>query len=1087
MVDEKPSVRIESTLTNTHQDTETADKLRESISTKPPTQTDFKPEAKPAETAMSDVLAMSRTNVAATVAQEKKGNDSGPGASSPGEQSAQAPGDKFHSPAANLAALQSRMTDNAADSSVSAFVDHQIENSAAVRRTLAYGASGFYAVPGAFKAAAHDFTHPTELIEKAATAAAIGVGMKVLLPKTGAGKAIVGAVMGYYMVKDAAEPLIHGWSEAGKAKNANEVWTAAQHMGDGLGAFGWDALVGSKVGLKAEKITGAVMDGALGTARYANFERTKIDVDKMVLGKPLETVFSPVNKLAAWASEKMVKKVDDPKIEFQEVKHKFAEVEAQHVADVRNYDIHLTGLETADGKRMGFSQTLDLFEQGHDPRKMTIEQAHQILGPLDYPGNRVNTTASAAGDATAAGASNRPDGAHPFAKSIIGPRDVPGEQAPFGRGDKPGDQSQVPPTSDAAKPPAGDGSAKVGDKPGAGNGPSGKPYVTKAEQEVNAGNYGKLAAMNKTAMDAWTDKRVLIADATERLAGPVHAAITPEYTKMDGGYILPRNQMMQIAAQIKTEADLQYVMPLFSRFSMAATQHISDGLTETAALKYQLDLKALETHSELVRNMKKAGIDPDVVLQSKNPAVFSISHDGGAGPHTMRQIDGVWNVDHVLYPRNMIDTRSVTASGIYGHELGHDQYGGIAKLDESIREQVISDAITKGLGSRATEKINMPGVGDITKKDLIEAIFKAQADENTADIWGAAWTGHNSGGALGLLLQSLRKGGQLETRNVFGTEFKSPENPYGFEVHAFDALRPKIVAAVMRARANGDARVMEYANALDRYSDEASKPGDYVFANMDNPGQTVTIPRKDMEDVIPHLIDAQLNTKLSALQGHSMSEILPDLPANLAKMDILADLMVDAINKGKKPSEIPFDVSQYKMIQVFGAGLPAASRLVAAGMDATEANTQVNAMSDYLRGLYHANDPHVDPLKPSALQTIRLSSPKSLLAGTALGAREVVHSTGVALGHTPQLSDWFAGKATSFAARVGVAGIDNTYRNAITAQSLSAMDMSPPQAADDSTLKQANLQSKQYQSVVQDLAGAEQARRAMLNQADQPK
>ncbi|MBU6452078.1 MAG: hypothetical protein KGS72_09895 [Cyanobacteria bacterium REEB67] len=1048
MVDEKPSVRIESTLTNTHQDTETADKLRESISTKPPTQTDFRPDAKPTETAMSDVLAMSRTNT----------------------------------PAANLAALQSRMTDNAADSSVSSFVNHEIENSAAVRRTLAYGASGFYAVPGAFKAAAHDFTHPSELIEKAATAAAIGVGMKVLLPKTGAGKAIVGAVMGYYMVKDAAEPLIHGWSEAGKAKNTSEVWTAAQHMGDGLGAFAWDAYVGSKVGLKAEKLTGAAMDGALGTARYAHFERTKIDVDKMILGKPLEAAFSPVNRLAAWASEKMVKKVDDPKIEFQEVKHKFAEVEAQHVADVKTYDIHLTGLETADGKRMGFSQTLDLFEQGHDPRKMTIEQAHQILGPMDYPGNRVDATVTSA-DATTNGAAagSRAEGAHPFAKSIIGPRDVPPEQTPFGRGDKPGDQSQVPPTSDAAKPPAGDGSAKVGDKPGAGNGPSGKPYVTKAEQEVNAGNYGKLAAMNKTAMDAWTDKRVLIADATERLAGPVHAAITPEYTKMDGGYILPRNQMMQIAAQIKTEADLQYVMPLFSRFSMAATQHISDGLTETAALKYQLDLKALETHSELVRNMKKAGIDPDVVLQSKNPAVFSISHDGGAGPHTMRQIDGVWNVDHVLYPRNMIDTRSVTASGIYGHELGHDQYGGIAKLDESIREQVISDAITKGLGSRATEKINMPGVGDITKKDLIEAIFKAQADENTADIWGAAWTGHNSGGALGLLLQSLRKGGQLETRNVFGTEFKSPENPYGFEVHAFDALRPKIVASVMRARANGDARVMEYANALDRYSDEASKPGDYVFANMDNPGQTVTIPRKDMEDVIPHLIDAQLNTKLSALQGHSMSEILPDLPANLAKMDILADLMVDAITKGKKPSEIPFDVSQYKMIQVFGAGLPAASRLVAAGMDATEANTQVNAMSDYLRGLYHANDPHVDPLKPSALQTIRLSSPKSLLAGTALGAREAVHSTGVALGQTPQLSDWFASKATSFAARVGVAGIDSNYRNAITAQSLSAMDMSPP--ADGNTDKQANLQSKQYQSVVKDLA----TKKAMLNPADQPR
>jgi hypothetical protein len=198
-----------------------------------------------------------------------------------------------------------------------------------------------------------------------------------------------------------------------------------------------------------------------------------------------------------------------------------------------------------------------------------------------------------------------------------------------------------------------------------------------------------------------------------------------------------------------------------------------------------------------------------------------------------------------------------------------------------------------------------------------------------------------------------------------------------------------------------------------------------------------------MEDVIPHLIDAQLNTKLSALQGHSFAEILPDLPSNLAKMDTLADLMVDAIKNNKKPNQIPFDVSQYSIIQVFGAGLPAASRLVAGGMDATEANTAVNGMSDYLRGLYHANDPHVDPLKPSALQTIRLTSPKSLVSGTAQAGRDFVHSTGQVIGRTSQLSDWLAGKSTSFTARVGVAAIDQNFKNALTAQSIAQIDMTP--------------------------------------------
>ncbi|MBS1992803.1 MAG: hypothetical protein JSS83_19935 [Cyanobacteria bacterium SZAS LIN-3] len=941
------------------------------------------------------------------------------------------------------------LSNHLAENTEGSALDKSLAESATLRRTVAFGEGLGYAVPGAIKAATHDLTHPMDLLEKVGMAATIGMGMRVLLPKTGAGKAIVGTIMGIYMVKDALHPVVNGWEESGKATNLEQVNKAAQHIGDGLGAFAWDAYVGSKVGLKAENLTGKAMDGVLGTARFSAFEKFKVDMDARFISRPMEAVLSPLARASGWASEKMVRKSDEPQIAFQEVKHKFAEVEAQNIAHVKAVDMHLKGVEGADGNRLGFSQTLDLLEQGLDPRKIASHEVGTILGQnvMEYPGNRVSQADAVISEAltkqgiTASGTAG--EAANSPMKAIMGPNDVSGQPSGF---DKP---SQGPaPGGDHAKPPTGDATAgtpagatdKTG---GGGTTPPKKPYVTKGEQEVNAENYAKLAAMNKTMMDAWTDKRVLIEDAKERFAGPVQAAITPEYKKMDPGYILPRNQMMQIASQIASEEDLKYVMPLFSRFSMAATQHISDGLSNTAAWKYQLDLMALETHSELVRNMKKSGIDPDVVLRSKNPAVFSISHDGGAGPHTMRQIDNVWNVDHVLYPRNMVDTRSTTASGIYGHELGHDQYGGILKFDESIREQVITDAVAKGLGSRATEKIHMPGVGDVTKQELIEAIFKAQADENTADIWGAAWTGHNSGGALGLLLQSLRKGGQLETRNVFGAEFKADDNPFGFEVHAFDALRPKIVAAVMKARANGDAKVIEYANALERYADEASKPGDYVFANMDNPGETVTIPRRDMEDVVPHLIDAQLNTKLSALQGHSFAEILPDLPANMAKMDILADLMVDAIAKKKKPSEIPFDVSQYSIIQVFGAGLPAASRLVAKGMDATEANTAVNHMSDYLRGLYHGNDPHVDPLKPSALQTIRLTSPKSFISGSSMAGRDIVHNTGQVLARTPQLGDWLASKSTSYTARVGVVAVDNNYRNAITAQSIASIDLTP--------------------------------------------
>jgi len=792
------------------------------------------------------------------------------------------------------------------------FVDKEIDESAAFRRALAFGEGLGYAVPGAVKAVVHDVSHPVELLEKGAMAASIGVGMRVLLPQSGAGKAIVGAVMGYYMVKDAVQPIIRGWDEAGKAKNIDEVHGAAQRIGDGLGAFAWDAYLGSKIGLKAEKYTASALDLGLGRARFSQFEKLKVDVDSKFITRPLDIVLSPLTKASQWTEAKLAEKYknsaarqSEPDMEV--VRTKIKQIEA------------------------------------HDHN-------HSVIASVDV---------SRVGDGSVS--------------------------------------TVLPPTSS-------------------------RPYLTRAEQEINVANYTKLMLMNRDHMQAWTDKRILVEDAKERLVGPVHAAITPSYKKMDAGYILPRNQMMGIASKVKSEEDLQAVLPIFSRFSMAAVQHISDGLSSTAALKYQMDLMAMETHTALVRNMVRAGIDPKVVLRSKNPSIFSISHDGGFGPHTMKQVDQVWNVDHVLYSRKMVDTRSVTASGIYQHELGHDQYGGILKFDKSIRDEVINGAIAKGLGARASDKIFVPGQGLVTKQHLLEAVFKAQAEENTADIWGAAWAGHNTGGSVGILLQTVR-GGMLELQGGWGAKYKSEENPFGFQVHAIDALRPKIVAATMRARSNGDARVLEQANALERYADEASGQGDYVFSDKDNAAAKITIPRRDMEDVIPHLIDAQLHTRLTALQGHSFSEILPDLPANMAKMDILADLMVDAIVKKKKPSEIPFDVSQYSIIQVFGAGLPAASRLVSPkiGMDAVEANNAVNIMSDYLRGQYHANDPHIDPLRVSVRHTVPLTSPKSFRAVTSQVADDIVQGTSQALSvsNRANVRDWLGQRVTPFAATAG--------------------------------------------------------------------
>lgn len=889
-----------------------------------------------------------------------------------------------------------------------------------------------YAVPGTVKAIAHDISNPLDLAGKVGVAGSIGVAMKVILPKAGVAKAVIGTVMGYYMVKDALHPVLNAYSDVSEAKDLSTVHKAAQKMGDGVGQFAWDSWVGAKVGLKAEKWTGTMLEAKLGTTRYSNFEKAKVDFfssDDYVVGRTLNKIAKPIDKLATNISERLTRKPEEPKVSLEEAVRKFQEVKEQNAYTVLNANMHFKGLETVDAKPLGFSQSLDLLVSGHDPRKLSSAEAHAILKVK--PETPAVVTAGVEGKKLDF---SPEDMSLPQAKRIIGPNDkghTPDELVPPNKGDKLEGVEIAP-------------AAAVG-----------KPYLTKAEQELNVGTVSKLAEMNTKEMKEWPDQRVLIADAIEMSLGPIHAATTPSYKTMDPGFIQARNQAVNIGNQVQSEKDLRYIDPLLGRFSSAANQHISKGLSETANYKRELDLLAQEIHSTLVRNMKKAGVDPDQVLRSKNPPIFSIMHDGGAGPHTMRQIDGVWNVDHVLYPRNMVGVRSVTTSGIHGHEIGHDQYGGILKFEESIRENVIKLAVEKGLGARAQDKVTVPGQPEMTKAQLIEHIFKAQADENTADIWGAAWTGHNGGGALGILLQSLRKGGQLETRNVFGKEFVAADNPLGFEVHAFDALRPKIVAATMRARANGDQRVLDYAKALERYSDDASRPGDYVFANMDKPGETITITRKDLEDVIPHLIDAQMNTPLPALQGKSFGDMLPDLPAHMAKMDNLADLMVDAVIKGKKPSEIPFDTQSYSINQVFGAGMPAALRLVAKGVDATEANKSVNKMSDYLRALYHDNDPHVDPLKPTTLQAIRLTSTKDFAASSKRVAVALTEATGRSIGKQADARDNIARNAAGIGGALGVNTFDQylkekreTDKQAMVHQQISGLNLGADRVAD---------------------------------------
>lgn len=866
----------------------------------------------------------------------------------------------------------------------SGLIQSAVESSALARYGYVTVKGVAETIPGAVDSVVN---HWDERLLNAGTGIAIGAAMKAALPSTGYGRAIVGTVMGVMFLKDAAQPLIRAYSEASDASTVAELDESAKLMGQGLGSFAVDAAVGAKLGVWAEGKTGQLMQRQMGNAKYLAFENAKAEFwnsNTSKVGRNLNRFAGWVDGITARAEERLVgKRMTAESIPVQERISIMAQAEKHNAVRKDLASVHQFGMKGADGKPLGLSQTIDVLLSGKDPRAVTFHEADRI-----HQASVAQEVPNTMDDALAAlRAGNKQTIAGGTPENLTPPQGGQGgTPIETGKPTTGGGTADTPNVTIEVKTPAttvagGDAAAAGGGKGGGGKG------TMPPSDEMSPETISALAKANSALMKQWTDEAVLVADAVEGAVGPMHAATNAKHKPLDPGYLEARNAMVDLANQVKTPDDLKQVAPLFVRARDAAVQHLAETLGPTGKLAYEMNLFGLEVHSGLVGGMKKAGIPAHEVLQTKNPPLTSVGFDEGAGPHTMRAIFGpkgepIWPLDHVQYPRNMFDTRSTLTSGIYGHEFGHDQYGGILKFENSIRDNVIDDAITKALGARKDVEVEVPGHGKKKLGEVIKAIFKAQADENTADIWGAAWTGPNTGGALGVLLQSLRSGGKLETRNVMGADFVSPENPLGFEVHANDAIRPKIVAATIRARANGDTKLLDYATALDNYANKASRQGDYVWANMDKPGEALTISRADLEAVVPHLIEAQLNTPLPALKGKTFGSILPDLPSHVKKMDTVAQAMVDAIQAGKDPSTIPFDKSQFTINQVFGAGLPATLRLIKGGMDPVMANEKVNVMSDYLRGLYHDGDPHILPLRPGTLQALQLAPIKTLSQGT---------------------------------------------------------------------------------------------------------
>ena len=352
--------------------------------------------------------------------------------------------------------------------------------------------------------------------------------------------------------------------------------------------------------------------------------------------------------------------------------------------------------------------------------------------------------------------------------------------------------------------------------------------------------------------------------------------------------------------------------------------------------------------------MQKAGVSHRVLSGTGSlPSRVAITNDHGAGNFTLPKIPGVIERPVTVIPRNQNELVSVLA-GINRHEMiGHDHiWGDLARLPDELRNVVLPQAIRNAVPATRLKdvEINVPGLGLMKKSEFFLKAIQAQANENISDLIGAASGGADGALSLGLLLQSVRRDGLLETGNFLGSRFIDYIEPHGI-----DRCRIKWCAEQMRQLAPHDPAVSKQAHALDLYAGHASRPGRYyIWANEDSPGQ-IAILMKEWDALIPHMVKAQLDTPLQSLEGKRLRDILPDMSKTVSRIETLASYMERDLKSGKGSLAAVFDPHRFSMGEVFAAGLRTWMHLTATGADPEESLLNVSRLSNNLRNLYLNN------------------------------------------------------------------------------------------------------------------------------------
>lgn len=922
-------------------------------------------------------------------------------------------------------------------------LDWAVKNVPGARYPLALGYGAVYTVPGVLNSGMHALTHPFETAGKWGMGVGFGAVMRTVLPKTGAGRAIAGTLMLGWFVKDALTPIASGMVDAHHAQGLGDVEKAGAKMGDGMGAFLVDSAIGVHGGIIGEKWAGGALKGTrlsqflssdksvavaetiglpklVGKERFQSavstlktdgltqinlpalmnrpgfataaekvglpkvfgkerFEGWKSSADRFehweagkeaafksdnnFVGRNLNRLQAGADRLSAAWAEKLGRKPEAPpkQVSIDETIAMLSKLEARYIAHIEDYKITKLGMLDVEGKPHGYIRTLDLLDAGVDPAKVKVSD------PI--PGGRKSGEGL---EEALAGLRQtvREVGANTEANRLI--------------------ETEVVAATERAAAQAGLTETQ-----------------TAVLKEINAGVVRKISDSTDAVLNSKTPEQRQMEDVLEAWMEIIHVANSKKHNPLDPGYKIARDQAQAIIKEVQTIEHLKQVGGLISRFADASRQHMASDLGPNQRLVQFYNMLAKEMHTGLKQRLRAAGADPDVVLQNKNPALVSRREDGGVGPHTMREIDGVFDVDHVFFPSNFTDIRSRTM-GTWWHEFWHDQYGGLAKLPQLSRSQFLDDVVKEGLGDRAGVMVDVPGHGKKPLQEAIVQILKAQADENTADIGGGGHGGQNTAVQLMDYLLAVRRDPnnpalkpQLSNRSVMGERFvEEGDNPWGIEGHAHDVIRPLIVAAVMENRAKAslaagkDAkiaeRIMAEAQAIRQTARELGpKSDELVWLNIDKPGEALRIKRSDMEAVIPKLIDAYMKAELQGAGGEknfTFGQLLPDIVDTYGRMHRLSEMMAEGITKGKDPSTYVIDKSVYSMQEIMGAGQPTMQKLVAAGIDAGEANAAINRFSDEWMSRFIDSNPHIEPIVSPVARKLTSQPIKAIkeMAGNAI-------------------------------------------------------------------------------------------------------